>query len=52
MDIREKVIEIIYEVLGVEDHKVVDNAEFIDDLEVTKEDVLEVIMAVEEEFTI
>jgi acyl carrier protein len=52
MALEEKVKEIIADQLGVEVDKVVPDAKFIDDLGADSLDVVELIMAFEEEFGI
>ena len=49
-DVAERVKKIVVEHLGVEADKVVDNANFIDDLGADSLDTVELIMAFEEEF--
>ncbi|MBL8574176.1 MAG: acyl carrier protein [Hyphomicrobiaceae bacterium] len=49
-DIAERVKKIVVEHLGVEAEKVADNASFIDDLGADSLDVVELVMAFEEEF--
>lgn len=50
--IEEKVISIIVDQLGVEEDDVVMDASFIDDLGADSLDIVELIMALEEEFDI
>ncbi len=52
MDITEKVKEIIVEQLSVEPDEVIPQASFIDDLGADSLDLVEMIMALEEEFDI
>ncbi len=52
MALEDKVKEIIADQLGVESEKVVPEAKFIDDLGADSLDVVELIMAFEEEFGI
>ena len=49
-DIAERVKKIVVEHLGVEADKVTDNANFIDDLGADSLDIVELVMAFEEEF--
>ena len=49
-DINEKVKKIVIEHLGVDEAKVVPEASFIDDLGADSLDVVELVMAFEEEF--
>ena len=49
-DIFEKVIEIIIEQLGVSETSITTEASFIDDLGADSLDIVELIMALEEEF--
>ena len=49
-DIEQKVKEIIVRELGVERDKLTDNASFIDDLGADSLDIVELVMAFEEEF--
>ena len=49
-DIAERVTTIVIEHLGVDAEKVTDNASFIDDLGSDSLDVVELVMAFEEEF--
>jgi acyl carrier protein len=49
-DVEERVKKIVVEHLGVEPEKVVDNANFIDDLGADSLDTVELVMAFEEEF--
>ncbi len=51
-DVAERVKKIIIEHLGVEEPKVVENANFIDDLGADSLDTVELVMAFEEEFGI
>ena len=51
-DIREKVVKIIVEHLGVDKAKVVDTASFGEDLGADSLDTVELVMAFEEEFGI
>jgi acyl carrier protein len=51
-DVAERVKKIIVEHLGVEEAKVVNNANFIDDLGADSLDTVELVMAFEEEFGI
>lgn len=52
MNIAERVKAIIIEQLGVDDDEVVDNANFLEDLGADSLDIVELIMAFEEEFGI
>ena len=49
-DIADRVKKIVIEHLGVEEAKVTDNANFIDDLGADSLDTVELVMAFEEEF--
>ena len=49
-DVAERVKKIVVEHLGVEADKVVENANFIDDLGADSLDTVELVMAFEEEF--
>ena len=51
-DVAERVKKIVIEHLGVEPEKVVTNANFIDDLGADSLDIVELVMALEEEFGI
>ena len=50
MDVQKKVIEIIVQQLGVDADKVTLDASFVDDLGADSLDVVELVMAFEEEF--
>ncbi|HWR81817.1 MAG TPA: acyl carrier protein [Candidatus Deferrimicrobium sp.] len=52
MSIEERVKEIIVEQLGVEAGQVTDRAKFVDDLGADSLDTVELVMALEEEFSI
>lgn len=52
MDVSAKVKSIIVEQLGVEEDEVKGNAKFIDDLGADSLDTVELVMALEEEFSI
>ena len=52
MDVSAKVKSIIVEQLGVEEDEVKNNAKFIDDLGADSLDTVELVMALEEEFSI
>ena len=52
MAIEDKVKEIIVEQLGVSADEVVNEASFIDDLGADSLDIVELVMAIEEEFSI
>lgn len=52
MDVTGKMIEIIAEQLSVEKDKVVPGASFVDDLGADSLDLVELIMAMEEEFEV
>lgn len=52
MDVSAKVKSIIVEQLGVEEAEVKENAKFIDDLGADSLDTVELVMALEEEFSI
>ena len=49
-DVADRVRKIVVEHLGVEEDKVVENASFIDDLGADSLDIVELVMAFEEEF--
>ena len=49
-DIAERVKKIVVEHLGVDESKVTENASFIDDLGADSLDIVELVMAFEEEF--
>jgi acyl carrier protein len=49
-DVKQKVIDIVIEHLGVEADKVTENATFIDDLGADSLDTVELVMAFEEAF--
>ena len=49
-DVAERVKKIVVEHLGVDADKVVDNANFIDDLGADSLDTVELVMALEDEF--
>lgn len=49
-DVKQKVIDIVIEHLGVEPEKVTENATFIDDLGADSLDTVELVMAFEEAF--
>ena len=51
-DVKQKVIDIVIEHLGVEADKVTESATFIDDLGADSLDTVELVMAFEEEFEI
>ncbi|MDD5529193.1 MAG: acyl carrier protein [bacterium] len=51
MDIREEVRKTVIEKLGVEETQVVDAARFIDDLGADSLDTVELVMALEEKFS-
>ena len=51
-DVAERVKKIVVQHLGVDAEKVVDNADFIDDLGADSLDVTELLMALEEEFNV
>lgn len=51
-DILERIKKIVIEHLGVEEDKVTESANFIDDLEADSLDTVELVMAFEEEFGI
>lgn len=52
MSNEEKVKELIIEQLGVEKSQVTENAKFVDDLGADSLDTVELVMALEEEFSI
>lgn len=51
-DVAERVRKIVIEHLGVDAEKVVDNANFIEDLGADSLDTVELVMAFEEEFSV
>jgi acyl carrier protein len=51
-DIADRVKKIVVEHLGVEPEKVIDSANFIDDLGADSLDTVELVMAFEEEFSV
>ena len=51
-DVAERVRKIVVEHLGVDAEKVVDNANFIEDLGADSLDTVELVMAFEEEFSV
>jgi acyl carrier protein len=51
-DVAERVRKIVKEHLGVETDKIVDNANFIEDLGADSLDTVELVMAFEEEFSV
>ena len=52
MSVEERVKEIIVEQLGVEASQVTDNAKFVEDLGADSLDTVELVMALEEEFSL
>jgi acyl carrier protein len=52
MSVEQKVKEIIVEQLGVEESQVTDNAKFVEDLGADSLDTVELVMALEEEFSL
>lgn len=52
MSVEEKVKEIIVEQLGVEASQVTENAKFVEDLGADSLDTVELVMALEEEFSL
>ncbi len=52
MAVEDKVKELIVEQLGVSENEVVNEASFIDDLGADSLDIVELVMAIEEEFGI
>lgn len=52
MSVEQKVKEIIVEQLGVEESQVTDTAKFVDDLGADSLDTVELVMALEEEFSL
>lgn len=50
MDILSKVKEIVVEQLGVDEEEVTEQASFVDDLGADSLDIVELVMALEEEF--
>ncbi len=52
MSVEERVKELIVEQLGVETGQVTDRAKFVDDLGADSLDTVELVMALEEEFSI
>ena len=51
-DVEDRVKKIVVEHLGVEEDKVTENASFIDDLGADSLDIVELVMAFEEEFDV
>lgn len=51
-DISQRLNKIIVEQLGVDEHEVVPNASFVEDLNADSLDLVELIMSLEEEFKI
>lgn len=49
-EVREAITKIVVELLGVDESRVVDDARFREDLEADSLDLVELIMAMEEEF--
>ncbi|NCQ52843.1 MAG: acyl carrier protein, partial [Caldiserica bacterium] len=49
-EIREKVVAIIKDKLGVEDDKIVDSAKYVDDLGADSLTLVDIAMALEDEF--
>ena len=52
MDIKEKVVKVIVEQLGVKEEEVKSEARFVEDLGADSLDTVEMVMAIEEEFGI
>ena len=52
MSLEQKVREIIIEQLGVEETQVTENAKFVEDLGADSLDTVELVMALEEEFSL
>jgi acyl carrier protein len=52
MSVEQKVKEIIVEQLGVEESQVTDTAKFVEDLGADSLDTVELVMALEEEFSL
>lgn len=52
MSVKEKVIQILVSHLGIEESKVTDNSNFINDLNMDSLDLVEIIIQTEEEFGI
>ena len=52
MSVKERVIEIIVDQLGVDENQVVASASFIEDLGADSLDTVELVMALEEEFDV
>lgn len=52
MSVEQKVKEIIVEQLGVEESQVTENAKFVEDLGADSLDTVELVMALEEEFSL
>jgi len=50
MDVMDRVKELVVEQLGVDDEEVTEEASFIDDLGADSLDIVELVMAFEEEF--
>ncbi len=49
-EIREKVVEIVKDKLGVEDDKITDEAKYVDDLGADSLSLVDIAMALEDEF--
>ncbi|MCD6426998.1 MAG: acyl carrier protein [Caldisericaceae bacterium] len=49
-EIREKVVEIVKDKLGVEDDKITDDAKYVDDLGADSLSLVDIAMALEDEF--
>jgi acyl carrier protein len=49
-DVRERITKIVVELLGADEDEIVDSARFREDLEADSLDLVELIMAMEEEF--
>ena len=52
MDIKEKVVKVVVEQLGVKEEEVKSEARFVEDLGADSLDTVEMVMAIEEEFGI
>ena len=51
-DVKEKVIKVVSEQLGVDEEKITDNTSFINDLGADSLDIVEMVMELEDEFDV
>lgn len=51
-DVKEKVIKVVSEQLGVDEEKITDNTSFINDLGADSLDIVEMVMELEDEFNV